>query len=115
MKVMHVPYTFHPDPVGGTEIYVEALARSLSRLGVESVICAPGGRDDAYARNGLQIFRFGSQAPPLALEYCYDEGDPGAAEAFGRILARERPDLVHLHALSPAVSLRLIRRATPSD
>ena len=41
MKVIQAPYTFYPDPVGGTEVYVEKLAQKLFELNVESVIAAP--------------------------------------------------------------------------
>ena len=29
MKILHLPFTYYPDPVGGTEVYVSALATSL--------------------------------------------------------------------------------------
>src|SRR5215471_19399598 len=49
LKVVHVPFTFAPDPVGGTEIYVEALAHGLRAHGIESLIVAPSssGIDEA--------------------------------------------------------------------
>ena len=41
MKVIEVPYCFYPDPVGGTEIYVEALSLGLQGQGIEVVVAAP--------------------------------------------------------------------------
>lgn len=38
MKVLHVPYAWFPDPCGGTEVYVQALAAELSSLGWQSEI-----------------------------------------------------------------------------
>ena len=45
----------------------------------------------------------------------YGDGDPRAAAAFARILDEERPDVVHLHAFTCAVSLRLVREAKRRD
>jgi hypothetical protein len=39
----------------------------------------------------------------------YGEGDPVAAESFKKVLDAERPDIVHFHAWSPAVSILLVR------
>ena len=41
MKTLHLPFCFYPDPVGGTEIYVEALAVCLRKLDVEAEIAVP--------------------------------------------------------------------------
>ena len=42
MKLLHVPFTFYPDPVGGTEIYVHGLAREQQRLGMQRNRSRPG-------------------------------------------------------------------------
>ena len=41
VKILQVPYCFYPDPVGGTEVYVESLAHELQRAGDHVVIAAP--------------------------------------------------------------------------
>jgi len=41
----------------------------------------------------------------------YGEGDSTAAEAFVQILEMAQPDLIHLHAFTRGVSLRLVRSA----
>ena len=46
MTVLHVTYSFPPDPPGGTELYVEALSRELAAIGVRSVIVAPETASD---------------------------------------------------------------------
>ena len=55
MKIIQVPFCFYPDPVGETEMYVEALAQNVKKLGVESVICAPAEKTDTYSHNGLRV------------------------------------------------------------
>src|SRR5213593_4177401 len=111
MKVLHVPYTYYPDPVGGTEVYVEALSRQLRRLGFAVSIAAPSMRDDAYEHGGIRVRRYGTSASPSALKDLYGEGDEAAAHRFNDILATERPDILHLHAFTRGVSLRLVRVA----
>jgi len=111
MKVIQVPFTFHPDPVGGTEIYVAALARCLSVHRIESVIAAPGERSVTYDHSGTRVHRYVVCDDGRDLRVRYGEGDQAAAAAFGRILDDERPDLVHLHALTSGVSLSVLRQA----
>ena len=114
MKVAHIPFTFAPDPIGGTEIYVEALAHSLRACGVESLILAPSKTytDETYEHNGLRVRRFRS-APKSKhlLRELYGDGDPEAAAAFAQILDDERPDAIHIHAFTRAVSVLLVRAA----
>jgi glycosyltransferase involved in cell wall biosynthesis len=106
MRILHVPYSFHPDPVGGTEIYVESLAAWQRALGCEVAVAAPASRDAQYEHAGIPVWRFGV-APQLSLREIYGEGDPTAAEGFSRIVDAYRPDVIHLHALTTAVSVLL--------
>ncbi len=111
MKILHVPFTFPPDPSGGTEVYVDALCRALTELGVECVVAAPGPRDDSYEMSGLRVRRFACAPGAQTLDALYGGGDSAAAVSFARVLGEERPDLLHQHALSPACSVRLVRQA----
>jgi glycosyltransferase involved in cell wall biosynthesis len=111
MKVVHVPFCFHPDPVGGTEVYVESLSRALRQRGVCALVAAPGPRSDHYEHDGLPVRRFGVQPSVRDIQELYGHGDAQAAGTFGRILDEERPNIVHLHAITRAVSLRLVREA----
>jgi glycosyltransferase involved in cell wall biosynthesis len=108
MKILHVPYTFAPDAMGGTEYYVQALAQQSKALGYEVAIAAPGARESSYQIDGIDVYRFPSAAPADA---AYGAEDQVAAEAFQRIVSRMRPDIVHLHAYSSAVSARLLAAA----
>lgn len=110
MKILHVPFSFAPDPIGGTEVYVEGLCRNLEPLGVGAVVAAPAAADATYEERGLRVRRFAASAGGR-LETLYGAGDPVAAAAFERVLDAEQPDLVHQHAVSPACSVRLMRAA----
>jgi glycosyltransferase involved in cell wall biosynthesis len=112
LKVVHIPFTFAPDPVGGTEIYVETLAHGLRAHGIDSLIAVPSGIDEAYEHNSLRVRRY-RVAPKSKsmLQELYGHGDPESAAAFAQIIDEERPDAVHLHAFTRAVSLMLVRVA----
>lgn len=107
MKILHVPYCFHPDPVGGTEVFVEGLVAALSRGRHAVEVVAPGQRMETYKHRNVCVTRFPVGSP--SLRELYGEGDPAAAEAFGRVLDQGAPDLVHLHAFTSAISVRLVR------
>ena len=110
MKVLHVPYTYFPDAVGGTEVFVEDLSLALASLGVESVVCAPGSETRSYDRGTTRVHRIRGEGGKLSVNYCYGEGDSVAASAFQQVLDLEHPQVVHVHAHSPMVSMRLARQ-----
>ncbi len=110
MKILHAPFCFHPDPMGGTEVYVQNLAVAQRRRGAEVVIAAAGARAQQYTVGELEVHRF-PVADRVDLRDFYGEGDTAAAAAFERVLEAARPDLVHLHAFTFGVSLRVARAA----
>jgi glycosyltransferase involved in cell wall biosynthesis len=110
-RVLHVPFTFYPEPVGGTEVYVEALARRLYGHGFDSLIAVPGEQEAGLEHEGLRVRRYGPLSGISDLRDLYGEGDPAAAAGFGRLLEAERPAVVHLHAQTRGVSLRVLREA----
>lgn len=108
MKVLHVPFCYGPGPVGGTEVYVESLAREQIARGLEVVISAPGLLNEAYELRGIRVRRFAASSGGSELADIYGEGDMEAAANFEIILREERPDLLHLHAFTAAASNRLV-------
>jgi len=111
MKIIHVPFTFSPDPIGGTEVYVDNLARDLRELGVDAIVAAPGETSRTYILDGLRVHRYVGSKKIIDVSQLYGSGDTVAAGEFAKILDEERPDLLHLHAFTSAVSLQLIRQA----
>src|SRR4051794_548879 len=110
MRILHVPFSYYPDPAGGTEVYVASLARLQRARGWEAVIAAPAAADEAYIHDGLPVHRFRMSARPPILAL-YGDGDSEAAASFSALLVRIRPDMLHLHSLTPAVSIRLVKAA----
>jgi glycosyltransferase involved in cell wall biosynthesis len=116
MRILHVPYSFFPDPPGGTEIYVDSLAAWQRTLGMDAAVAAPAAGSAKYERSGLPVWRFAASSH-VSLRELYGEGEPAAAEEFGRIVDEFHPDVVHLHAMTSAISVRLAdevkRRGVP--
>jgi len=112
MKIVHVPFGYFPDPVGGTEVYVAELARGLAARGVESVVAAPTSRagSERYEHDGVAVRRFAVD-PDASVSDLYGEGDLAAATAIGAIVDDVRADVLHLHAFTRAASLRAARIA----
>jgi len=115
MKLVEVPFHYYPDAVGGTEVYTASLTRELMRLGMEVEIAAPGAAEEQYVHDGVPVHRFTPRPQVDDLSELYGIGDSVAAEQFRRILDRTQPDLVHLHAMSPAVSLLVVREIKRRD
>jgi glycosyltransferase involved in cell wall biosynthesis len=108
--ILHVPYRYFPDPCGGTEVYVRGLARRLSTFGYTSSIAVAGAKSTMYEDAGLPVYRFATDLRPR-LDLAYGVPDEIAAEGFKTIVAQARPDIVHLHARTAAVSNRFIEVA----
>jgi glycosyltransferase involved in cell wall biosynthesis len=109
MKVIHVPFCFAPDPSGGTEVYVANLAQDLQGLGVETMVAAPSETSRAYTIDDLRVRRYAVSGNLTDIKELYGPGDVLAATEFAKILDEEMPDLVHMHAFTRGVSLRLIQ------
>src|SRR6266700_50912 len=96
MKIIHVPFTFAPD---------------LCELDDDAIVAAPGERSRAYTLDGLRVRRYARVKKITDVSQLYGSGDTVAAGEFAKLLDEERPDLLHLHAFTSAVSLQLIRQA----
>ena len=104
LRILHVLFGYYPDPIGGTEVYVEALARYQSESGLQVCIAAPGAQDAHYQHMGIEVFRF-ELNPSEDLADLYGEGDPRGAESLERIVKNFKADVVHFHAFTRGVSL----------
>ncbi|MCX7140571.1 MAG: glycosyltransferase [Proteobacteria bacterium] len=112
MKVLHIPFQFVPGQLGGTEIYVETLCRHLVVLGIHCAIATPASRQGVAEKliDGITVFEFG-QDPSSGFEQAYGRPDWVAAANFRLVLQNWRPDAVHLHAHTAAVSEVLVDEA----
>src|SRR5438270_4664783 len=106
LNVLHVPFTYFPDPAGGTEYYVAALIAALREHAIEGAVAAPATSDAEYVHEGAGVYRLRVKARH-GLAEAYGEPDEDFAQGFRELLRRARPDIVHLHAYTSAVSARL--------
>ena len=112
MRVLHVPFCFYPDPVGGTEIYVANLCRALGDVGVQTLIGAPASAPASYRHEGLDVRRFAIGAHVEHVRDLYSgAGDATATAQFAALLDTEQPDIVHLHAFNRGASLDMLAAA----
>ncbi len=116
MKVLHIPFTYFPDPIGGTEVYVRDLIAGLCPLGVDAVVLADSDRPRSYNHDGVRVRRI---ALPRAANLRQQYGLPGPAvnAALSDVIDAERPDLAHIHAptwaATPGVVAQFHRRDIP--
>src|SRR5512135_3270927 len=99
MKIVQAVGWYHPDSLGGTEIYVAALARHLRACGHQVLVAAPepgarGSRD--YEFDGCPVFRYPVPMLPTRDEAQGDSPVRGT-EYFHRWLNDARADIVHFH------------------
>ena len=117
MKVLHVPFGYYPDPVGGTEIYVQQLSNGLQQLGFDSIIFAPGQKNEIYQIDKIPVRRFNLSTATASLTALYGQIDSSLVELFGQVLDQEQPDVVHIHAFvgqwTPALVAAVKHRQLP--
>lgn len=89
---------------------MRALIRELAEMGWENEIAAPGKANETAMWDGVKVHRV-AMADELTQEMLYGGGEPLSAQAFGRVLDVSRPDVIHFHAYSPAVSVRWLEAA----
>ena len=106
VSVLHVPYTFFPDAAGGTEIYVAELIAAMGDSNFRGMVAAPGPQNTESQHGKIAVYRFQRDARQR-LAYAYGEPDEVAADSFRNLVQRLRPDIVHLHAHTAAVSERI--------
>ena len=106
MLVLHFPFTYFPDPVGGTEVYVAALAEQLRVHGIESAVAAPGVEFGHYRWQDIEVRRYPVSIAVDALDLA-GRGCPTAIKHVMEICDELKPTLIHFHAHTRGVSVAL--------
>ncbi len=119
MRVCLLTHALTPYELTGVENHTAQLACALARAGCEVQVFAPCPSEGTWRLAQRLEERDGYEIHWLALgeRHPDEEGnEPGAAEAFGRYLDRERPSLVHaqhLVGMGPALIEEAKRRGVP--
>jgi len=113
MRIVQAVGWYHPESLGGTEVYVAALCARLRAAGQEVAVAAPSpgaASETRYEHDGVPVYRYPIPAAPTRDEA---QGLVAArgAERFHAWLARERPDVVHAHTFVTGLGLHEIRAA----
>lgn len=113
MKIVQGVGWYFPDSLGGTEIYVQALAERFAAAGHRMMIAAPepgGASPRSYAHQGTEVFRYPTPAEPSRAEVQGRRPVRGT-EIFHRWLEAQQPDVVHLHTFVPGLGLPEVEAA----
>jgi glycosyltransferase involved in cell wall biosynthesis len=104
---------YYPDSLGGTEVYVAALARAFRASGHHVAIAAPepGARASrTYVHEGCDVFRYPTPQAPTRDEAQGRVAVRGA-DQFHAWLAARRPDVVHGHTFVTGLGLHELAAA----
>jgi glycosyltransferase involved in cell wall biosynthesis len=113
MKIVQAVGWYYPDSAGGTEIYVDALAKRLRAVGHDVAIAAPDAAHVAerrYEHDGIPVYRYPIPAVPTRSE-AQGSTIVRGAERFHRWIEEFRPDVAHFHTFVTGLGLSEIDAA----
>lgn len=113
MRIVQAAGWFLPDSLGGTELYVAALAKRVQQAGHEVLVAAPDTsqtQERRYTHDGVAVYRY---PIPVGVSRAQARGHtrvPGAAHLH-RWLAETRADIVHFHTFVTGLGLLEVEAA----
>ena len=108
VDVLHVVYQYTPEPLGGTEVYVQSLVHEASSLGLRCAIAAPGARNEHYQVAGIRVYRV---AANVTINQVYGEENCAATARWLEVLELATPRILHIHARTPMLNSVVLRHA----
>jgi glycosyltransferase involved in cell wall biosynthesis len=113
MKIIQAVGWYHPETLGGTEVYVAGLSRRLRAAGHEVLVAAPdahGPHERSYEHDGIPVYRYPIPPAPTRDE---SQGRIPArgADRFHAWLSSQRPDIVHMHTFVTGLGVHELRAA----
>lgn len=120
MKLLLATYNYPPEAYGGSEVYLEALASELARAGhAVEIVC--GSRQDAVGSEriemerssfgGCVVWRIKLAGARFTMPELYTTRAPDLRDFWKRWLTDHRPDVLHFHGHSLAVSHSMMEAA----
>jgi glycosyltransferase involved in cell wall biosynthesis len=113
MHIVQAVGWYFPERLGGTEMYVAALADRLHRMHhrVEVVAPEPGASAPrCYRHDGIPVHRYPIRTP-LTREQAQGRAPVAGSEWFHQWVRATRPDVVHFHTLVPGLELDEVKAA----
>ena len=111
MKIAHLPFCYFPDPAGGTEIYVQQLAREQQKLGQDPFVVAPAAQRAQYRHDDLRVYRYAVDSDVDDIAELYSSDRSVDAAGFIDVLEKERPDVLHVHGYTHGVTRAMLSAA----
>ncbi len=108
IDVLHVVYKYTPEPLGGTEVYVQSLVHEATRLGLRCAIAAPGAHNEHYQVAGIDVYRV---AANLTTNQLYGEENCDATARWIEVLRLAAPRILHIHARTPMLNSKVLHYA----
>src|SRR5262245_26441011 len=112
MRVIECAGFFFPHSVGGTEVYVNSLGKSLQAKGIELTVAAPSRSNKAsrYVHEGLEVFRY-----PVPKRWLTSEVQGRIPhrqfDVFENWLGEQRADIYHQHSWTTGCGLWHLKAA----
>lgn len=116
MRILHLVHQYPPEYTGGTELYTQSLSQALAQRGHQVTVfhrtSAEGVGYKGKVEKGLQVWAAWAGRPSPTRRFLYTLGSVPLRQAFGQVLDRTRPDLIHIQHLMglPAALAHAIRR-----
>ncbi|HEY0305395.1 MAG TPA: glycosyltransferase, partial [Longimicrobiales bacterium] len=108
-RIIHVPFCYFPEAVGGTEIYVRDLARVQVTRGDTVMILAPADESQSYVHEGLPVVRFTVSNDITDVRDLYTSGKTDIGE-FLSAVERFSPDVLHIHGVGRGIAPAALER-----
>ena len=113
MKILHALGWYFPETLGGTEIYVKALAERQRALEHQVEVAAPSPgstRAELSEYEGIPVLRYPTPSEPTRDEA---QGRIAArgSEVFRDHLDTWRPDILHVHTFTTGLGIHELERA----
>jgi glycosyltransferase involved in cell wall biosynthesis len=108
MKIVLALGWYFPEALGGTEVYVNGLAQRLAKRGHQVSVVAPLrglAEPREYQHDGIRVFRFPLIGSAPTRDECQTRVSARGSEFLREWLAKESPDLLHVHTLLPGLSV----------
>ncbi|HEY0810004.1 MAG TPA: glycosyltransferase [Longimicrobiales bacterium] len=108
-RIVHVPFCYFPEAVGGTEVYVRDLAREQQKRGHRVMILAPADKRAAYLHDFIPVVRYAvpNQITDVSDLYTARNTD---VEHFISEISQFSADVVHVHGVGRALAPLALER-----
>jgi glycosyltransferase involved in cell wall biosynthesis len=104
MRVIQTTGFYFPNSTGGTEVYVDALAKHLREHGIKCIVAAPSQTSSHYFHQGIEVFRYPVPEKMARIEI-QGRRPPPRFNEFERWLIDQGADVYHQHSWTTGCGL----------